>query len=160
MAKPQLFCLTSQDKNFNAHIHTNFKPKFSRQNFDDIINFQKQNIHWIFQEEDSRYTLYAGTHVTEGRNNAMALVFGTGFSTSKGMLVRSILYPKPTKFKFYRDSFRFVGVLFFIAMIGQLLFILYLFFSMLFFTFFLFFTFYCFLVFFFDDFFVASCSVR
>ncbi|PRP86428.1 hypothetical protein PROFUN_05347 [Planoprotostelium fungivorum] len=69
-------------------------------------------------EDDNRFTLYAGTTVVQSRNNAWALVHGTGFSTSKGMLVRSILYPKPTKFKFHRDSFRFLGFLFVVAIVG------------------------------------------
>jgi len=42
----------------------------------------------------------------------------TGFLTSKGELVRSILYPKPVDFKFNRDTYLFVGVLFLIAGIG------------------------------------------
>lgn len=40
------------------------------------------------------------------------MVFQTGFSTTKGELVRSILYPKPLKMKFYKDSFYFVTFLF------------------------------------------------
>lgn len=34
-----------------------------------------------------------------------------GFSTTKGALVRSMLFPKPMGFSFYRDSMRFIGVL-------------------------------------------------
>ncbi|KAA6311905.1 MAG: putative Cation-transporting ATPase 13A3/4/5, partial [Streblomastix strix] len=42
-----------------------------------------------------------------------------GFSTAKGQLVRSILFPKPqTRFKFYEDSFKFIGVLALIALLG------------------------------------------
>ena len=41
-----------------------------------------------------------------------------GFLTSKGELVRSILYPKPVDFKFNKDTYFFVGVLAFIAGIG------------------------------------------
>ncbi|KAK0551268.1 hypothetical protein OC846_001097 [Tilletia horrida] len=49
---------------------------------------------------------------------AMALVVRTGFDTTKGALVRSMLFPKPMGFKFYRDSFRFIGFLGGIAAIG------------------------------------------
>jgi cation-transporting ATPase 13A2 len=38
--------------------------------------------------------------------------------TTKGNLVRDILYPKPTKFKFYRDSLYFVGGMAIIAVLG------------------------------------------
>lgn len=41
-----------------------------------------------------------------------------GFNTTKGALVRSMLFPKPIGFKFYRDSIRFIGVLAGIAGIG------------------------------------------
>ncbi|RUS13928.1 hypothetical protein BC937DRAFT_94588 [Endogone sp. FLAS-F59071] len=49
---------------------------------------------------------------------AIAMVVRTGFNTAKGALVRSMLFPKPNKFQFYRDSFRFIGVL---AIIGEYL---------------------------------------
>ena len=39
----------------------------------------------------------------------------------KGQLVRSILFPKQSKFSFYRDSMMFVGVLAIMAFIGFLL---------------------------------------
>lgn len=46
------------------------------------------------------------------------LTDGTGFNTTKGALVRSMLFPKPIGFKFYRDSVRFIGVLAGIAGLG------------------------------------------
>ena len=49
---------------------------------------------------------------------ALAIVVRTGFNTTKGALVRSMLFPKPSGFKFYRDSFRYIGVMGFIAAIG------------------------------------------
>lgn len=41
-----------------------------------------------------------------------------GFSTTKGALVRSMLFPKPMGFKFYRDSIRFILVLAGLAGLG------------------------------------------
>lgn len=41
-----------------------------------------------------------------------------GFTTTKGALVRSMLFPKPIGFKFYRDSIRFIMVLSGIAVLG------------------------------------------
>lgn len=51
---------------------------------------------------------------------ALAMVTRIGFNTTKGNLVRSMLFPKPNKFKFYRDSFRFIGVLTILAGLGFL----------------------------------------
>lgn len=45
-------------------------------------------------------------------------VVSTGFSTEKGQLVRSILYPKPTDFKLYRDAYLFLLCLVGVAGIG------------------------------------------
>ncbi|KAH9894751.1 Ca-transporting ATPase [Cubamyces lactineus] len=72
--------------------------------------------------------LYAGTRVVRIRGvstldgspaaPALGLVVRTGFYTTKGALVRSMLFPKPTGFKFYRDSMRFIGVLAGVAGLG------------------------------------------
>jgi cation-transporting ATPase 13A3/4/5 len=50
----------------------------------------------------------------------LAIATQTGFSTIKGELVRSILYPKPVTFSFYRDSLLFLAVLAIMAVIGWL----------------------------------------
>ena len=42
----------------------------------------------------------------------------TGFSTAKGELVRSIMFPKPVDFKFNKDTYKFIGVLASIALLG------------------------------------------
>ncbi|GMK53976.1 hypothetical protein CspeluHIS016_0105620 [Cutaneotrichosporon spelunceum] len=49
---------------------------------------------------------------------ALAMVTRTGFDTTKGALVRSMLFPKPLGFKFYKDSMNFIGVLAMIAGFG------------------------------------------
>ncbi|KAJ1828260.1 hypothetical protein LPJ56_001215 [Coemansia sp. RSA 2599] len=91
-----------------------------------------------FPSDFSRHMLFAGTHLVRVRGRrgtnaacdstdekvidaasyATAMVLRTGFNTTKGMLVRSILFPKPTSFKFYRDAFRFIGVLAIVALVG------------------------------------------
>ncbi|KAG8686375.1 hypothetical protein FRC09_014172, partial [Ceratobasidium sp. 395] len=50
----------------------------------------------------------------------ISFVIAIGFNTTKGALVRSMLFPKPMGFKFYRDSMRFIGVLSGIAILGFL----------------------------------------
>ncbi|XP_006461184.1 hypothetical protein AGABI2DRAFT_185471 [Agaricus bisporus var. bisporus H97] len=76
--------------------------------------------------ENPKCFLYGGTKIVrirgyahdESGKPATALVARTGFNTTKGALVRSMLFPKPIGFKFYRDSIRFIGVLAGIAGIG------------------------------------------
>lgn len=80
-----------------------------------------------------RHFLYSGTRVirvrkpkrvlanneeTEEVDVALAMVIKTGFSTTKGSLVRSMLFPKPTGFKFYEDSFKYIGAMASIAVLG------------------------------------------
>lgn len=47
-----------------------------------------------------------------------AVVLRTAYSTLKGQLVRSIMYPKPVDFRFTKDLFKFVGFLACIAACG------------------------------------------
>uniref|UniRef100_A0A8D3E170 Polyamine-transporting ATPase 13A3 n=1 Tax=Scophthalmus maximus TaxID=52904 RepID=A0A8D3E170_SCOMX len=73
-------------------------------------------------EEHKRHTLFCGTHIIQTRfytgELVKAVVVRTGFSTEKGQLVRSILYPKPTDFKLYRDAYLFLLCLVGVAGIG------------------------------------------
>ena len=73
-------------------------------------------------EMDRRYTLYEGTRIIQTRNYSgspiRAVVVRTGFKTVKGRLVRSIMYPKPNKFKFYEDSLKFIGFLALLTLVG------------------------------------------
>ena len=52
--------------------------------------------------------------------SATSYILCLGFSTSKGELVRSILFPKPVDFKFSQDGIKFVGCLAGIAAIGMI----------------------------------------
>lgn len=73
-------------------------------------------------EEHKRHTLFCGTQVIQTRFYAgelvEAVVVRTGFSTEKGQLVRSILHPKPTDFRLYRDAYLFLLCLVVVAGIG------------------------------------------
>ncbi|KAA0202258.1 hypothetical protein HAZT_HAZT011878 [Hyalella azteca] len=73
-------------------------------------------------KEHGKHTLYCGTQVIQtrfyGGERVLAVVVRTGFSTNKGALVRSIMYPPPVDFKFQQDSYKFVMVLAFIASFG------------------------------------------
>lgn len=52
------------------------------------------------------------------KNILITTSWPSGFSTAKGQLVRSILYPKPTDFKLYRDAYLFLLCLVAVAGIG------------------------------------------
>ena len=72
--------------------------------------------------DHARHTLFSGTHVIQtryfGDGLVMAVVIRTGFLTTKGALVRSILYPPPVDFQFEKDSLAFVKFLSVVASIG------------------------------------------
>ncbi|KAL1489432.1 hypothetical protein ABEB36_014327 [Hypothenemus hampei] len=73
-------------------------------------------------KEHARHTLFCGTQVIQtryfGNEKVLAVVIRTGFSTAKGSLVRSILYPPPVDFRFEKDSYKFVAILATIATTG------------------------------------------
>ncbi|XP_078521759.1 putative cation-transporting ATPase 13A4 [Lissotriton helveticus] len=73
-------------------------------------------------EDYKRHMLFCGTEViraeSTGQGPAKAVVLRTGFNTTKGDMVRSILYPKPVNFKLYRDIARFFMFFIAIAIIG------------------------------------------
>uniref|UniRef100_A0A4W4E076 Cation-transporting ATPase n=1 Tax=Electrophorus electricus TaxID=8005 RepID=A0A4W4E076_ELEEL len=72
--------------------------------------------------DHKRHTLFCGTKVIQTRfysgEPVKALVVRTGFSTEKGQLVCSILYPKPSDFKLYRDAYLFLLCLVGVAAVG------------------------------------------
>lgn len=90
----------------------------------DLLDLSASTIH----PEIARHMLFSGTKIIRARRPheddtdeeaaALAMVIRTGFNTTKGALVRSMLFPKPSGFKFYRDSFRYISVMAGIAMIG------------------------------------------
>jgi cation-transporting ATPase 13A2 len=72
--------------------------------------------------DTAKNILYFGTRLVrvrkDGDEDAVGIILRTGFDTTKGALIRSMLFPKPMGFKFYRDSMRFIGVLAGIACVG------------------------------------------
>jgi cation-transporting P-type ATPase 13A2 len=89
----------------------------------DKLNLSASTVH----PEVAKHMLFNGTKIIRARRPqeddddeaaALALVVRTGFNTTKGALVRSMLFPKPSGFKFYRDSFRYISVMAVIALIG------------------------------------------
>lgn len=75
----------------------------------------------------ARCFLFFGTKIIRARRPhddvedeavGLAMVVRIGFNTTKGSLVRSMLFPKPSGFTFYRDSFRYISVMAGIAVLG------------------------------------------
>lgn len=93
---------------------------------DTVKNLRQEYTGAKFSSHFTKSFLYSGTKIVRCRygNNgtepATALVMRTGFNTTKGALVRTMLFPKPTGFKFYEDSFKYIGVMGLVAGIGFL----------------------------------------
>ncbi|CAF0715730.1 unnamed protein product [Brachionus calyciflorus] len=75
-------------------------------------------------KEHSRHILFSGTQVIQTRyyenEKIKAVVLRTGYSTTKGELVRAILHPKPVDFHFNNDTYKYIGALSFIAFVGMI----------------------------------------
>ncbi|KAL4917905.1 hypothetical protein BDW62DRAFT_72569 [Aspergillus aurantiobrunneus] len=89
----------------------------------DYLNLTAPSIH----PNVAKHFLFNGTKIIRARRPqgvdddeaiALAIVMRTGFLTTKGALIRSMLFPKPSGFKFYRDSFRYISVMGVIAILG------------------------------------------
>ncbi|XP_072748286.1 polyamine-transporting ATPase 13A3 isoform X2 [Anoplolepis gracilipes] len=69
--------------------------------------------------EFTHHTLYSGTTIIQtkyhGDRPVLAKVIRTGYLTNRGGLIAAILYPPPADFKFDKDSYKFIGILAFIA---------------------------------------------
>lgn len=94
----------------------------------ESVPILKQSLHRTDKESydpetDKKHTLFSGTEVIwtrAGAEKALGVVTKTGYDTTKGLLVKSILFPWPSKFKFHWDSMLFACALGFIAFIGML----------------------------------------
>ncbi|XP_071570378.1 polyamine-transporting ATPase 13A3 [Temnothorax nylanderi] len=79
--------------------------------------------HTLYDAKEYTYhTLYSGTTIIQtkyhGDQPVLARVIRTGFLTNRGALIAAILYPPPADFKFDKDSYKFIGILAFIATCG------------------------------------------
>lgn len=73
-------------------------------------------------KEHGRHTLYCGTEILQtrfyGNKHVLAIVIRTGFLTTKGTTMRTLLYPAPADYKFEKHSYIFVEFLAGIAVLG------------------------------------------
>ncbi|KAI8989576.1 hypothetical protein BDB01DRAFT_782373 [Pilobolus umbonatus] len=115
--------LVTGDCILNESMLTGESVPVSKSPINDIV-LRKMNLSTsTVPAEISKHFLFMGTKMVRVRGGdnvsvATAVVSRTGFSSAKGALVRTMLFPKPNNFRFYRDSFRFIGVLSIIALIG------------------------------------------
>ena len=98
----------------------------------ESIPVVKGNVQWPVNRQsdtvmslgtDQRSTLFSATKVLQLKPSSpgakvLGLVVRTGFATTKGSLILSILYPKPSTFKFVEQSYRFIATLFCVALVG------------------------------------------
>ena len=89
----------------------------------DLLDITATSVH----PSVAKHFLFCGTKIIRVRKPqgnadedavALAVALRTGFNTTKGSLVRSMMFPKPSGFKFYRDSFRYISVMAGIAAVG------------------------------------------
>lgn len=73
-------------------------------------------------EKHGKNIIFNGTKVLQTKyykgQHVKALVIRTSYSTTKGQLVRAIMYPKPANFKFVKELAKFLIVLALVASIG------------------------------------------
>ncbi|TPX32624.1 hypothetical protein SmJEL517_g04278 [Synchytrium microbalum] len=78
-------------------------------------------------EKQKNHTLFGGSTIVQVKKSsvglemgALAIVVATGFSSTRGEMFRTILFPKPMDFKFNRDSYQFMMILGVVALISFL----------------------------------------
>ena len=55
--------------------------------------------------------MFSGSKMLQVKANTRAFVIKTGYQTTKGALIRDILYPKEFEFKFLKDSLYLVAIM-------------------------------------------------
>jgi len=74
--------------------------------------------------QDKTHILYSGTKILQKRSiggkKVLALAIATGFNTEKGNLIRSILYPKDSEYRFQKDSVKYILLMGSLTIIGFL----------------------------------------
>ncbi len=73
-------------------------------------------------KDHNRHILFNGTQIVQLKFSdyqaIKAIVLRTGFNTTKGELVRAILYPKPVDFNFAYDTYKYIFALAIVGAVG------------------------------------------
>jgi magnesium-transporting ATPase (P-type) len=82
------------------------------------------NISENFKAESFKNSIiFAGSDILlvkddKASSQALGRVYATGFSSTKGDLFKTLLFPKPLEFKFNNDAWKFLGILAFIGVLA------------------------------------------
>lgn len=86
------------------------------------VSIPDENVKFSYDQQ-RQYILFQGTEILQGKarsgSHMKAVVIRTGFMTTKGELVRAILFPPPLDFAFYSDFLKSVRVFLFLGLIGM-----------------------------------------
>ncbi|EAR86806.2 E1-E2 ATPase family protein (macronuclear) [Tetrahymena thermophila SB210] len=93
-------------------------PKYSLPSTNEKFSYNKNN---------KKYILYEGTEIYQSKSDqnkqVLAKVIRVGFHSFKGQILRSVLYPKPIQFDYYKNSMKYI--------LGLLVIVLIIYFSMI-----------------------------
>lgn len=98
--------LKPKDEKFRAPDYDDLRSRSSVNGSSDSIN-----------QEDLGIELDA---LPSKKKSVIAIVLATGFTTAKGQLFRSILFPHEIEFKYNQDSMKFMAILGFVAIVAFL----------------------------------------
>lgn len=86
------------------------------------VSIPDENVKFNYDQQ-RQYIIFQGTQVMQGKcrqgNYCKAVVIRTGFMTTKGELVRAILFPPPLDLAFYDDFLKSVRVFLVLGLIGM-----------------------------------------
>ena len=84
-----------------------------------ISKHELSNTDELFENKMSNPSLlYNGTYCLKTKNNALALVYRTGFLTLKGQIAKEIVFQKVKRISFLEDSFKYILVFAVLTLIG------------------------------------------
>lgn len=107
--------LESADADDFERISWGYLPGSDQQQSAPQVQSQQQAKQQQQQGGQTKSVLFAGTRIIRARHAdgrpPIMVVTTTGFQTAKGALVKSIMFPRPNNFRFYRDLLIFIGIL-------------------------------------------------
>ena len=97
----------------NAHVEKDLGDK---RKLREAVDEEKNRID-VDEVEGKVNESSIGVHMAESTRLAIGLVLSTGFETTKGKLLKSILTPRPPDFRFYREARVVIKAMFVVGLI-------------------------------------------